>query len=402
MTSETHRDVDTTRTHRISDRSVKALDAPAAGNRIHYDDDIRGFGVRVTASGQRSFVLTYRIHGRQRRCTIGQYPDWPVTAARKRAAELKRMVDVGSDPLDEREQARKAPTIRDMWERYERESLPGLSASSQVEVRRYFKKLILPEIGTKRVKDVSFDDCSAIHRKASARTPTSANRAIAALRRALNLSITWGWIDRNPTKGLKLNQEQKRERFLSVDEIGRLLKALDEHPRKDSAEAIKLILLTGCRRGEALGARWDQFDGEFRIWTKPASTTKQRRLHRVPVSAPVTALLKSRKKRVKGDYVFPSIDGEALREVRRTWAGALQDAKIEGVRLHDLRHTFASVAVSQGHSLPIVGAMLGHSQPQTTARYAHLYDAPLTDALEAVARVMETASTATNVAGKAK
>lgn len=388
MTPETHRSVDTTRTHRISDRSVKALDAPPTGNRIHYDDDIRGFGVRVTASGQRSFVLTYRIHGRQRRCTIGQFPDWPVTAARKRAAELKRMVDVGTDPLDEREQARKAPTVRDMWDRYERESLPGLSTSSQVEVRRYFKKLILPEIGTKRVKDVSFDDCSAIHRKASARTPTSANRAIAALRRALNLSITWGWIDRNPTKGLKLNQEQKRERFLSVDEIGRLLKALDEHPRKDSAEAIKLILLTGCRRGEALGARWDQFDGEFRIWTKPASTTKQRRLHRVPVSAPVTALLKSRRKRVKGDYVFPSVDGEALREVRRTWSGALQDAKIKGVRLHDLRHTFASVAVSQGHSLPVVGAMLGHSQPQTTARYAHLYDDPLVATTEAVASVM--------------
>tara|TARA_R110000850_G_scaffold275299_2_gene414454 strand:- start:31859 stop:32794 length:936 start_codon:yes stop_codon:yes gene_type:complete len=306
------------------------------------------------------------------------------------------MVDVGTDPLDEREQARKAPTVRQMWERYERESLPGLSAASQVEVRRYFSKLILPEIGTKRVKDVSYDDCSAIHRKASVRTPTSANRAIAALRRALNLSITWGWIDRNPTKGIKLNQEKKRARFLSLAEIGRLLEALDAHPRKDSADAIKLMMFTGCRRGEALSAKWDQFDPDFRIWTKPASSTKQRRIHRVPVSTAVTTLLTCRRKAVEGDLVFPSIDGEALREVRKTWSGALKAADIDEVRLHDLRHTFASLAVSQGQSLPVIGALLGHSQTQTTARYAHLFDAPLSEASEAVARVMERASTATN------
>ena len=385
MTQDAHRGLDTARTHRISDKSVKSAAAPKAGNRIFYDTEITGFGLRVTASGQRSFVLSYRIHGRQRRCTIGQYPDWPVTAARKRAAELKRMVDVGTDPLEVRENARKAPTVRDLFERYDADYLPRLAEKTQRDVRRYFKDMILPKIGSKKVAQVSFTDCEAIHQQVSKNAPTSANRAIAALRRSLNLAITWGWIDRNPTKGLELNQEQKRERFLSVDEIGRLLKALDEHPRKDSAEAIKLILLTGCRRGEALGARWDQFDSEFRIWTKPASTTKQRRLHRVPVSAPVTALLKSRRKLVEGDYVFPSVEGEALKEVRKTWAGVLTEAKIEGVRLHDLRHTFASVAVSQGHSLPIVGAMLGHSQPQTTARYAHLYDDPLIAISEAVA-----------------
>tara|TARA_R110001606_G_scaffold372132_3_gene529159 strand:- start:368 stop:1552 length:1185 start_codon:yes stop_codon:yes gene_type:complete len=388
MTPETHRSVDTVRTHRISDASAKSVEAPQSGNRVYYDTEVKGFGICVTAAGNRSFILTYRIHSRQRRCTIGQYPDWPVTAARKRAAELKRMVDVGADPLEERELARKAPIIRDMWERYERESLPSLSSSSQVEVRRYFRKLILPEIGTKRVKDVTFDDCSAIHRKASARTPTSANRAIAALRRALNLSITWGWIDRNPTKGLKLNQESKRQRFLSIDEIGRLLSALDAHPRKDSVDAIKLMLFTGCRRGEALGATWDQFDPDLRIWTKEASATKQRRIHRAPVSTVVSDLLKARKAESKSPFVFPSLNGEALKEVRKTWAGALQAANIEGIRIHDLRHTFASIAVSQGHSLPVIGSMLGHSQPQTTARYAHLYDDPLIATSESVASII--------------
>ncbi|MAB11995.1 site-specific integrase [Hyphomonas sp.] len=388
MTPDAQPALDTSRTHRISERTVKSLDAPEAGNRIYYDTEIKGFGVRVTAAGQRSFVLNYRIFGRQRRLTIGQHPDWPATAARKRAAELKRMVDVGTDPLELRENANTAPTMRDVFDRYEQDYLPRLAEKTQRDVRRYFRDLILPKIGSKKVSQVTFEDCDAIHRHASKTAPTTANRAIAALRRSLNLAITWGWIDRNPTKGLELNQERKVERFLSIEEIGRLLRALDDHPRKDSAEAIKVMLFTGCRRGEALSAKWDQFDSEFRIWTKPASTTKQRRLHRVPVSAPVTALLKSRRKRVKGDYVFPSHKGDTLKEVRRTWSGVLEEAKIEGVRLHDLRHTFASLAVSQGHSLPIIGAMLGHSQTQTTARYAHLFDDPLIATTESVASII--------------
>ncbi|KJS25069.1 MAG: integrase [Hyphomonadaceae bacterium BRH_c29] len=388
MTPATHPTLDTSRTHRISDRTVRSLEPPDVGNIIYYDTDIKGFGVRVTAAGQRSFILNYRIFRRQRRLTIGQHPDWPVAAARKRAAELKRMVDVGTDPLEVREEANKAPTMRDLFQRYEQDHLSRLAEKTQRDVRRYFKDLILPKIGAKKVSQVTFEDCDTIHRQASKNAPTTANRAIAALRRSLNLAITWGWIERNPTKGLELNQERKVERFLSVDEIGRLLRALDAHPRRDSVDAIKVMLFTGCRRGEALGATWQQFDREFRIWTKPASTTKQRRLHRVPVSAPVTALLTARRRHVKGDYVFPSPKGDTLKEVRRTWSRVLEEAEIEGVRLHDLRHTYASLAVSQGHSLPIIGAMLGHSQTQTTARYAHLFDDPLIETTESVASII--------------
>lgn len=388
MTTKPRLNADTARTQRISDRFVKSLEAPNKPNRIHYDTELKGFGIRITRAGQKSFVLNYYSKGRERRITIGPFPEWSVTAARLRAAELRRAIDAGTDPLEQRKADRTAPTVRDLFERYDRDYVPKLSDMGQRDVRRYFKEWILPRIGSKKVADVRFSDCEEIHRKASKRAPTSANRAMAYLRRALNLAITWGWIERNPMKGLEFNQEQKRERFLNADEIDRLMKALDAHPRQDSADAIKLMLFTGCRRGEALGATWDQFDKEFRIWTKPASTTKQRRLHRVPVSKPVATLLRKRKKardKSKSLLVFPSKNGEALKEVRRTWAGVQKTAKLKGVRLHDLRHTFASVAVSQGQSLPVIGAMLGHSQTQTTARYAHLFDEPLHKAANQVA-----------------
>lgn len=392
MTAEPRQNADTTRTQRISDKFVKALEPPDKPNRIYYDTEVKGFGIRITRAGKKAFVLNYYSKGRERRITIGPYPEWSVTAARMRASELRRSVDAGNDPLEDREKDRAAPTVFQMFERYDRDHVPKLSDMGQRDVRRYFKEWILPRIGSKKVADVTFSDCEAIHRKASERAPTSANRAMAYLRRALNLAITWGWIDRNPIKGLEFNQERKRERYLNADEIDRLLRALDGHPRKDSVDAIKLMLFTGCRRGEALGATWDQFDDDLRIWTKPASTTKQRRLHRVPVSKPVTALLKKRLKargKKKIAHVFPSRNGEALKEVRRTWSGVQKTANLQGIRLHDLRHTFASVAVSQGQSLPVIGAMLGHSQTQTTARYAHLCDDPLIQATEQVAKAIK-------------
>ena len=291
--------------------------------------------------------------------------------------------------LDENEIS--LPTVRDLFHRYERDFLPRLAKTGQRDARRYFKVWIIPHIGSKNVTDVTFADCELIHRRASEKTPTTANRVLATLRRCLNLAVRWGWIKRNPAIGIELNSENQRDRFLNSVEIDRLLKALDEHPRRDSADAIKMMLFTGCRRSEALSARWEQFDAGFKVWTKPASNTKQRRRHRVPLSKAVAILLKKRQSQLsesESPFVFPSRTGTALKEVRRTWARVLKEAGIEGFRLHDLRHTFASLAVSKGNSLPVIGALLGHTQTQTTARYAHLYDAPLLEAAEQVSQAI--------------
>ena len=384
MTHETPKSADTVRTQRITDRAIQTFPAPAQGNQIFYDTQLRGFGVRVTAKGLRSFILNYRLRGRERRLTIGRYPEWTVNAARKRAAEVRCQVDAGLDPLGERQRANEAPTVREMFERFERDYLPRLATKTQHDYKSAFRRRIFPRMGSMKVADVTFSDCEAMHRTISKTAPMAANRTVAYFRRTLNLAMTWGWIDRNPTRGLEFNRETKREHYLSPDEIGRVLQALDVHRHQNSCDAIKLMIFTGCRRGGAMTARWDQFDPEFRIWTKPAATTKQRRLHRTPICSAASSILQKRFDDANSEYVFPSVGGKALKEVRKTWNAVQESAAIPKTRLHDLRHTFASIAVSQGESLPTIGAMLGHTQTSTTARYAHLFDETLREAVKNV------------------
>ncbi|HBJ41052.1 MULTISPECIES: tyrosine-type recombinase/integrase [unclassified Hyphomonas] len=383
-TPDTQHNTDSMRTQfRVTDRQVKNLKAEEK-SRIHYDEKLRGFGVRVYPSGRKSFVLNYYYKGRERRMVIGGYPEWTVLAARKQAEWFLVEIGKGRDPLEQRNNDRAAPTVQDMFERYEKDYMPKLAPRSAQDQRSMFIKSILPRLGSKKVEDVTFNDCEALHRHLTKDRPLRANRVIEVLRRAFNLAIKWGWLERNPASGIEKNPEQKRERYLSYDEIRRLLFELERHPQKTSCDAIRFILFTGCRRGEALSATWDQFDSELKVWTKPAATTKQRRLHRVPVSREVTKLLEVRKASAASEFVFESIRGRALTDIKKTWIAVTRSAGIRDARVHDLRHTFASIAVSQGQSLPVIGAMLGHSQPQTTARYAHLLDDPLVEATELI------------------
>lgn len=374
------------KTVRINDQFVKALQPPPKGNRVVFDDRLTGFGVRITANSNIAFILNYSLKGRERRITIGQYPTFTVLAARKEAEQLKGQVARGVDPLERRQAGHKAPTVEDMWKRYEAQYLPKLADRSQKDQRAMFTKSILPAIGRKKVEDVTFNDCEALHRKITKDRPTRANRVIEVLRRNFNLAIKWGWLERNPASGIERNPESKRERYLSPPEIEALLSALDQHKEKTSCDAIKFILLTGCRKGEALNATWSQFDEELRVWTKPAATTKQRKLHRLPVSSATTELLRTRRSLSKSRYVFDGGSGAALTEIKRTWTSVTRLAGIRDARIHDLRHTFASVAASEGMSYLILGQMLGHTQTQTTARYAHLFDSALIDAVETVSK----------------
>lgn len=372
------------KTERITDKLVQGLPTPNSGSKITYDDRIYGFGVRVTTSGKRSYILNYHFKGRERRITIGPHPTWKVVAARKQAQKFKVQVSNGIDPLEARHKEYASPTVLEMWERYERDYLSKLAPRSQKDQASMFRKSVLPKLGSTKVADVTFTDCERLHRHLTKDRPIRANRVIEVLRRNFNLALRWGWVERNPAVGIERNPETKRERYLDTNEISRLLGALESHHQRTSCDAIKFILFTGCRRGEALNARWDQFDEDLQIWTKPAATTKQRRIHRVPVSSAVSSILKQRLSSSNSDYIFESKNGNPITDVKKTWATLLATANIENARIHDLRHTFASIAVSQGQSLPIIGAMLGHTQTQTTARYAHLYDEPLIRAVEAV------------------
>ena len=245
-------------------------------------------------------------------------------------------------------------------------------------------------------------DIAVLHREIAKRAPYRANRLVAVLSVMMAKAIKEGMRDDNPTKGIERAHEEKRERFLSPAEIARLADALAAHPEKISANAIRLLLLTGARRGEVLSATWTQFDVTAGAWIKPSSHTKQKRVHRVPLSAPALSLLADMRREAEDGcpYVFPSMKMskvakgttpavyEPLTEIKRTWASVCETAGLTGVRLHDLRHSYASVLASAGLSLPIVGALLGHSQPRTTARYSHLYDDVLRAATERVGAIV--------------
>jgi integrase len=373
---------------RITDKLVKDLSPPAKGNAITYDTEVKGFGVRVTAAGARSFVLNYRANGVERRMTIGSYPDWSVMAAREQAKSLKRGIDLGGDPMGERHEDRVAPTVQDLWERYEAEHLPRKAPRAQADDRSMFRTYILPALGRMKVKDVRPADVDMLHRSISDHHKVRANRVTEVLRKAFTLAVRWEWRPDNPCRGVARNPEDRRHRYLANDEIARLWAALAAHPEQTSADAIKLMLLTGARRGEVLGAMWIMFDLDQGIWTKPAAHTKQRKEHRVPLSAQAIDLLRKLRTAAHSPYVFPGKDGKPLTDVKRSWASICKTGGLEGVRLHDLRHTYASLLASAGMSLPIIGALLGHTQPQTTARYAHLMDHPLRTAADHVGTVV--------------
>jgi len=380
----------------LTDDIVRRLDSPASGNKITYDGgdpkkNVTGFGVRVTASGARSFIFNYTtLAGRERRMTIGSYPEWSVKAARQKASALRREVDDGYDPLGERIAEREAPTVNDLITRWRTEHAPRKRERSRNEDESLIRQWIAPEFGNRKVADVRRPDVDKLHRKITeAGTPIRANRAVTVLSKLFALAMRWEMRPDNPASGIERNQEQPRHRYLSGEELRRLTEALAVHPNQQAANAVRLLLLTGARRGEVLGATWQQFDLVTGVWVKPSAHTKQKREHRVPLSAPARQLLAEMRAKSSSGVVFPGRNSDGpVTDIKKSWRSLCETAGITGVRLHDLRHTYASVLASAGLSLPVIGALLGHTQPGTTARYAHLFDDPLRAATERVGAIM--------------
>lgn len=376
-----------------------------------FDTDVRGFSITIYPSGNRAFTLDYRIGGRQRRMTIGRWPEWTTVAARERAKDLRRDIDEGIDPLSLRETSREAPRVNDMIARYLAEHTPHLAARNAADQHTIMHKLVAPDWGSRLVTEITKADVEKLLTKVAAGrarpskakpnnrarklqgakpTPVRANRVGEVLRKMFMLAIGWGMRTDNPASGFRRRIENERERFLTPEEIGRLAKALDAATDQRAAGIIRLCMLTGARSGEVRQARFEQFNLDLGSWSKPASTTKQRKIHRIPISGDVAAIVRQRGLLVpKGNpWLFPGDTlGQPVKEIRRFWVAIQKEAKLPEVRIHDLRHTFASLLVSGGASLEMIGKLLGHTQMQTTQRYAHLMDSPLRDGVNAVASI---------------
>lgn len=388
----------------LTEKDARNAPAPEKGATVLWDDKVAGFGLRISQGGTKSFILNYRAQGRERRMTLGRFPTWSVGKARDEAARIRRIVDAGEDPMAQRHANREAPTLEDVWKRYKRDYLPNNRPSTRVSYENIWKLHIQPSIGKLKAAAVTGNDVEGMHRKIAKKAPYRANRAVALLSRMFNLARRWGWVADNPCRGVERTPERKRARYLSPEELTRLMGALADfpylervrktgtgsrlrrrqEPRRDrlqSANAIRLLILTGARRNEVLSARWEQFDLATGIWIKPGATTKQKTDHRVPLSSATVELLKGMKESNTGPWLFPSESGHQ-KDLKYAWRSICRNADLEGVRLHDLRHSYASLLASQGMSLPVIGALLGHTQAATTARYAHLLDDPLRRATE--------------------
>jgi integrase len=377
----------------LTDEKVRKL-KPVGVEQIIWDQQVSGLGVRVTAAGKKSFILKFRVNGRGKKPTLGACGPGALSVAEARAMAVtwKTSAQQGIDPTRARQQERTAPTVADLCDEYVRRH--GSRKRSGFEDQRKIDVVIKPRMGALRVKDVSQFDVDDLHRKYADR-PYEGNRVLALLSKMFSLAERWGWREGNPARGVERYPEEPRERFLTPEEIARLSAALSayvaEKPsadREDAVAIVRIAMMTGARSGEVLAAEWDQFDLDAGLWIKPSSHTKQKRTHRVPLSPEVVEILELRERRSR--FVFPGPGKSGHRDsIRSAWARiqALTGG-IDDVRVHDLRHTYASVLVSSGVSREMIGALLGHTQAQTTMRYAHLYDDPLREATSRAGRML--------------
>lgn len=371
------------RVPKITKRFVESLTTDDVDGRLEWDDAVPGFGVRVRPSGRKAYVVQYRTkQGRLHRRNLGVHGAVTPAQARRLAQDCLGDVAAGGDPAEKLDRQRRAPTVRDLADDYlERHAEQHKRPSSLRNDRAMLERSIIPRLGKLKVDAVTLRDLEALHRLLR-RTPYRANRVLALLSKMFSLAVRWGWRGDNPVQGIQRFSEHARERWLSTDELTRLTQVLQKHPNQRVAPAVRLILLTGARKSEVLTATWDQFDLERGVWTKPAHATKQGRQEHFPLSRPAIELLQEMKARATGGpFLFPGDSpGKPLQNMKRFWRSLCRDADLEGVRIHDLRHTFASHLVSGGTSLPIVGRLLGHTQAATTQRYSHLADDPLREA----------------------
>jgi integrase len=371
-----------------------------------HDKAPTGFGLRIHKSGTKSFFLNYRIEGKERRHTIGKWPTWTVQVARAEAKRLREEeIDRGHDPARDKREHRNAPTVQDLINRYIKEHLPTKTAKG--EGRAKDEKKMLEEIGKllgkdRKVADIDNVDAEAMHKSITdSGRPVRANRVAAvarkmfslALRRRVNEDRPWRDATQgNPFRGLERNTEEARERFFSQNELAAISEALAKYPGV-AADCVRLIMLTGCRPAEAMNAQWTEFDKEPGYWIKPSAHTKQRRVHKLPLSPPAIELVDRLRKKQKGEWVFPGDKpGKPLAALWHVWHFVRKETGLgQDARVYDLRHTFASVGAGGGLSLPIIGKLLGHTQSRTTQRYAHLADDPVREAAEKITNVITNA-----------
>jgi len=356
-----------------------------------WDDTLPGFGLRVLPSGRKSYIVQYRAGRRARRMSLGPNTVLACEQARGQAITILAAVRKGEDPSADRAAQLSAINMTELAQRFDDEHISvRLKESTATEYRRNLRRFILPALGRLIVAEVTRADISKFHHDLR-HIPYQANRCLEVLSKMFNLAEMWGLRPdgSNPRKHIRKYPEEKRERFLSTAELRRIGEVLREMEIEgielpSAILAARLLILTGCRLGEIMTLRWEFLDLPEKVLRLPDSKTGAKLVH---LGQPAVDLLAGTRPIKDNPWVIAgTIKGKHLSDLQPFWQRVRARAGLKDVRIHDLRHTFASAAVASGQGLPMIGKLLGHTQVQTTARYAHLAAEPVRNAADSVAK----------------
>jgi integrase len=373
--------------------TIKGIEALQQGE-VAWDTRILGLGCRCQKA-KKSFVLKYRMAGRQWLYTLGAFgDDFTPVQARTEAARLLGEVRAGRNPALAKREAREAPVLRESFVAFLEEVRAKKAAETYKQYALLYKNHIGPALGRHQVTAVMRADVARLHGKMAA-TAHQANRTLAVLSSFFSWCIKRGHLPdgaANPCRHIDKYREKPRERFLSEAELCRLGQAIAWYEglrseRRDTVyvpAALRLILLTGARQGEILGLRWADVDFDRRLIRLQESKTGQKTIYLPAPALQVLAAIP----RLEGNphVICGAKPGARLVNIKDPWALVRERAGMPGLRLHDLRHTYASAAVAGGYHLKVIGALLGHANTKTTERYAHLANDPLQAASEDIGR----------------
>lgn len=387
---------------KLTKRTIEAAAIPERGEVDLRDTDLKGLACRIRPSGERVFVVRYRVRstGERRVHVLGRFGALTVEQARGEAKKILGQVAQGLDPAAATRAGRDEPTLAEVAERFLDEHVRArLKPSTSRSYEEHLRAKILPKLGRKRITEISRADVSTLHHDLR-ETPGAANRVLATFSKLLSLAERWDLRPggSNPCRGIERYKERRIERFLSSAELARFGEGLADYEartdgrdreramRRELAASLKLLLFTGCRRGEIIGLRWEYVDLERGLLFLPDSKTGRKP---VVLGAPALAVLEGLGPRADGWVISGWKRSQPLVELRGAFGWVCDRAGIKGLRLHDLRHSFASYGAGGGMGLPIIGALLGHRSTSTTARYAHLANDPLREAADRIGATIQ-------------
>ena len=380
---------------KLTKRIVDAAEVRATEYFI-WDDDIPGLGLRVLPSGRKGYVVQFRAGRRSRRMSLGPSTVLTCEQARTRAITIIAAAKNGEDPAAERDAGRKVITVKELADRFDKEHISiRVKASTAKEYRRNLERFILPALGRLTITNITRADVAKFHHDLR-HIPYQANRCLEVISKMFSLAEMWGLRPdgSNPRKHIRKYPEEKRERFLSAAELRRIGEVLREMECEgieltSAILAARLLILTGCRLNEVMSLKWEHVDLAEKVLRLPDSKTGAKVVH---LGQPAIELIETAKQVADNPWIITgTLEGKRLSDLQPFWQRVRARAGLKDVRIHDLRHTFASTAVASGQGLPMIGKLLGHTQVQTTARYAHLAAEPVKIAADSIATALRQA-----------